>query len=75
MTQNHVNTIAKLLEDFRTKPGLMRPADLVEIKAWLTNLSAALEIYARCPAWQGTALNSVLCDIEKADWYIEWNNA
>ena len=69
-----LENVSKLMEDLRTRPGLMKMEELEEIKLFIQSLYDHLSVYAMCISYQGTSLNEVDHYLKKVDWYIDFSS-
>lgn len=66
-----LENIPKLMQDFRSRPGLMKVEELEEIKSFIQSLRDHLSVFAVCMPYEGTSLNEVEHYLKNTEWYID----
>lgn len=63
-----------ILIKFRAAPGLLSIQELTEIKDFLSSFLDMFEEYCMFQDHEGVAKNLIKADIEKVNWYVDFND-
>ncbi len=71
--KQEMKDLKSLVDKFRNAPGLMSLHELNILRESFMHLKELLEVYSVFREWEGVSVNFVESDIEKVNWYIDFN--